>query len=167
MSAYLTQSELEQQFGADRVAQVFSVTLPDGSSSGTADADSLAYGIRMGSAEFDRVAMGIYGDSMPFTAPFPDTIKQIVGIFIMYSGEARRRVEYYAGDPKKNPYYFDYVTARADLDAIRKAQQRLSTTVTPANVGGEVTNALPASIQPFMFNPDPSTGRGGFGSGGY
>ena len=24
-----------------------------------------------------------------------------------------------------------------------------------------------AKRQPFMFNPDPSTGRGGFGSGGY
>lgn len=165
MSAYVTQSDLEQQFGAERVAQAFSVIQPDGSSTGTADASALAYGIRMGSAEFDRVVLGVYGDSMPFADPVPDTVKQIVGIFVMH-GAMLRRPEY-AGDPKKSPYFSDYTTARADLEAIRKAQQRIAANIAPANVGGEIANSLPVSQQPFFFVPDPTTGRGGFGSGGY
>ena len=165
MSAYVLQTDLEAQFGADRVAQAFSVVQPDGSYTGTADPAALAYGIRMGSAEFDRVAIGIYGDSMPIPDPAPDTIKQLVGIFVMH-GAMLRRPEY-AGDPKKSPYFNDYTTARADLEAIRKAQQRLSTTLTPANVGGQIANSLPVSQQPFFFVPDPTTGCGGFGSGGF
>lgn len=165
MSAYVTQSDLEQQFGVERVAQAFSVILPDGSSTGAADPASIAYGIRMGSAEFDRVVIGIYGDSMPFADPAPDTVKQIVGIFVMH-GAMLRRPEY-QGDPKKSPYFADYQTARSDLEAIRKAQQRIAANIAPANVGGEIANSLPVTQQPFFFVPDPTTGTGGFGSGGY
>lgn len=159
MSAHVTLSELEAMFGADRVAQVFSVTLPDGSSSGAADAAAVAFGIRMGSAEFDRATFGVYPDGLP--DPVPDTVKQLVGIFVMHGGMMRRPE--YADDPKKSPFFSDYVTARADLSEIRKATQLVSRTVSPSNVGGQLTHANPEGAQPFYFMPDPDTGDGGFG----
>jgi len=165
MSAYVDQNDLEQQFGADRVAQAFSVIASDGSSTGAADAGAVAYGIRMGSAEFDRLALGIYGASMPFAAPYPDTVKQLVGIFVMH-GAMLRRPEYNL-DPKRSPYLADYMQARADLAEIRSAQQRIAKTLTPANVGGQVATSQPSNQQPFTFVGDPSTGCGGFNSGSY
>ncbi len=159
MSSLVTQSELELMFGAERVAQVFSVILPDGSSSGEADADAVAFGIRMGSAEFERSSFGVYPDGLP--TPVPDTVKQLVGIFVMHGGLMRRPE--YASDPKKSPYYADYVQARADLAEIRKATQLISRAVSPSNVGGELAHANPDGAQPFYFMPDPGTGDGGFG----
>ena len=169
MSAYVTQQDLEDQFGAARVAQVFSVTNADGTNTGTADATALAYAIRMGCAEIDRVLIGVHAADMPFAAPYPDTLKQIAGIFVMHGGLVRLPECYggAGGDPRKSVYASDYERARGDLVEIRKAMQRLSTTTPPANVGGQIASSLPVLQQPFFFVPDPSTGRGGFGSGGY
>lgn len=172
MSAYVTQTDLENQFGAARVAQVFSVVNPDGTSTGTADATTIAYAIRMGCAEVDRILLGVLGDSMPFNpdpTQIPDTLKQIAGIIVMHAGVLRlpEAMGGAGGDPKKSPYFVDYERARADLKEVRKSEQRLDGSAQPANVGGDIENALPTTQQPWFFIPDPSSGCGGFGSGGY
>lgn len=166
MSALVTQADLEAMFAAERVAEVFSVVDETGTTAGDVDASSLAMAIRMGSAEAERVIMGAYASSFPYTAETcPDTLKQLVGVLVMHQGMLRRPAM--MAEPKKSPYYEAWAQARADLKDLRSGFQRLSTTDLPANVGGEVATSNPTAQQPFMFVGNASTGQGGFNSGDF
>ncbi len=166
MSAYVDQSDLELQFTAQRVAQVFSVQASDGSTVGTVDADSLAYAIRMGSTIADRILIGAYAASMPFPEPYLDALKQCVGPLVMHEGMIRRP-EYFGTDVKTLPYHAAACQAREDLKEMRNAIQRLDLTIKPANVGGQLTTSQPSNQQPWTFIADSVSGRGGFNSSGY
>jgi phage gp36-like protein len=163
MSTYVTQADLEAQFTAERVAQVFSVQAADGSTTGSVDSTSLNWCIAKASAEVDEVLFGIH--SAADLATVPDTIKEIAAVFTMYRGTLRRPE--YRGDLKSLPYRQDYEDARDRLMKMREAYLRMSRDYPPANVGGQYTTSLPESVGSFVFNADPSTGTGGFNSGDF
>ncbi len=163
--SFVTSDDLVQQFTAERVAEVFSVQDSSGATTGIADATALAYAIRMGSAEAERVLLGAYGSVMPFTAPYPDTLKQLVGPLVMHAG-FKRRPEY-RGKPQESPYFEDWKQARTDLDQLRIAMQRLSKELQPANTGVSVKQTRPATItKGGYFNAD-GNGEGGFNGGDF
>jgi hypothetical protein len=165
MSTLVSQADLEAMFTAERVAEVFCVQTVAGGTTGVVDSTSLTMAIRMGSAEAERVIMGAYGSSFPYTADTcPDTLKQLVGVLVMHQGMLRRPD--CMAKPDKSPYFEAWKQARADLKDLREGFQRLSTTDLPANVGGQVSNHNPTTSQPFFFVPD-ATGSGGFNSGGF
>lgn len=165
-SPLVTQADLEAMFTAERVAEVFSVLDATGATSGAVDATSLAFAIRMGSAEAERILMGAYGSSFPFTSTTcPDTLKQLVGPLVMHVGMLRRPAM--MARPKDSPYYEAWAQARVDLKEMREGLQRLSKADLPANVGGQVSNGNPTSSQPFVFVADSRTGSGGFNSGSF
>lgn len=162
----VTQADLEFAYTAERVAEVFSVQAADGSTTGEADADSLAYAIRMGSAEAARMLIGAGYDVESMDADScPDTIKQLVLPLVMFAG-MRRRPEHTVKPPEQVPYFQDWKQARADLKELREARQRVSADIKPANVGTTHSTSAHTSVQPFTFLADPSTGRGGFNDGG-
>lgn len=166
MSELVTQADLEAMFTAERVADVFSVRDATGESTGEVDSASLTMAIRMGSAEAERVIMGAYASSFPYTAATcPDTLRQLVGILVMHQGMLRRPGMIAA--PETSPYFKVWQQARADLKELREGFQRLSTTDLPANVGGQVANHLPVAQRPFTFVGNSSTGEGGFNSGDF
>jgi hypothetical protein len=163
MSAYITQADLVAQFTAERVAQVFSVQSPDGSSTGAVDSTSLNWCIEKGSAEVDEVLFSIH--SSDHLAVVPDPVKEIAGVFVMYRGMLRRPE--YRGDLNNLPYRQDYLDARERLMKMREAYLRISRDHSPANVGGLYATGLPESVGPFVFSPDPLTGSGGFNNGDF
>lgn len=161
----VNQTDLESAFTAERVAEIFSVQAADGSTTGI-DPNSLAYAIRMGSAEVARLLIGAGYDVEAMTeVTCPDTIKQLALPIVMHQGMLRRPE--YMSDPKKSPYYEAWVQARKDLDELRKAYQRIAKDTPPANVGGQVTSNAHTAVQPFTFLGDPRTGKGGFNDGGF
>lgn len=164
-TALVTQSDLELQFGAERVAEIMSVVASDGSSTGAANATVLAYAIRMGSAEAMRVLLPVYGRYSWDSTTCPDTLKQLVGILVMHAG-ALRRPEY-ARKIEESPYFGSWKQARADLKDLRDAYQELDKAQPPANSGGQIaTNAHP-DVRPFTFLASATTGEGGFNSGDF
>lgn len=157
MSALITQADLELQFGPERVAQVFSLTGPDGST-GSVDSATLVLAISLASAEAERVIWGAYPATL---SPVPDALKQLVGILVMRNG-MMRRPEHCRLRPEEVPYFNEWKQARADLKELREGFQRLPAPApAPKNVGAQVQG--PA----FVFTPDASTGTGGFAGGGY
>lgn len=166
MSELVTQADLEAMFTAERVAEVFSVHDATGASTGIVNATALTMAIRMGSAEAERVLMGVYGAHFPYdSTTCPDTLKQLVGILVMHQGMLRRPD--CMASPSKSPYFESWKQARADLKELREGLQRLSKTDTPANTGGQIKHNAPSSVQPFTFVGNPHTGEGGFNSGGF
>lgn len=108
---------------------------------------------------------GIHETSQLTTVP--DSLKEIVGVFAMYRG-MMRRPEHRGSDPKNIPFRQDYLDARQRLVDVRKAFGRLSATETPANTGGELkSNRVDDGEDSFCFIKDPTTGKGGFSSGGF
>lgn len=165
--SFVTQTDLELQFTPERVAQIFSVQDADGASAGTVDAATLAYVIRMASAETFELLYAVTNAQMPFaTADIPDTVKEITGIFVMYRGMMRRPE--YATVKDSNPYAEAYKLAVGRLEKMRDNRARVNETK-PSNAGGEFTSGTPLNVQPFYFNQDPSSGgdSGGFTSGSF
>jgi hypothetical protein len=166
-TSLVSQTDLESAFTAERVAEVFSVQAADGSTTGVADATSLAYSIRMGSAEAARLLIGAGYDVEAMDATTcPDTIKQLVLPLVMHNG-MRRRPEYMGKPIADVPYHEEWKQARADLKDLREAKQRVSAATPPANVGGQVRTNAYTTVQPFTFLGDPRTGTGGFNDGGF
>lgn len=162
--AFVDQNDLEMQFSKERVAQVFSVQDSSGNNTGVVDPTTLTYAIQMGSAEAVRILIGAYGDAMPFVAPFPDTLKQLVGPLVMHAG-FKRRPEY-NGKPEESPYFQDWKQARADLEKLRTSAQRLDTT-RPGNVRAVVQTSRPDGFEGGYFAANMQTKRGGFNDGDF
>lgn len=157
------QTELEAEFTAERVAQVFSVQSVDGTTTGAVDSSSLQRCARMAWGEVTQLLFPVYTEDQ--LDPVPDAVMEVWGIFTMYRG-LRRRPEY-NGDPKAIPMRDDYLDARKRLDAMRDARARISADETPANAGGSYHNHHPEPTQPFTFLGNAETGEGGFNSGGF
>jgi hypothetical protein len=162
----VNQDDLEESFSAERVAEVFSVQAADGSTTGIADADALAFAIRMGSAEVARLLIGAgYAIEDMDATTCPDTIKQLALPIVMHRAMLRRPE--HLKDPKSSLYFEAWQQARADLKELREAKQRVAAATPPANVGGEIATNNHTSVQPFTFLADSRTGEGGFNSGGF
>lgn len=144
---------------------MFSTQAADGSSTGTVDASTLTWAIAKGSAEADELLFGIHTPTQLVTVP--DSVKEIVCVFVMYKGMLRRP-EHRGAELKNIPFRQDYLDARARLVDIRKAFGRISATETPANVGGSIrSQRLDGGDDGFMFLKDSNTGAGGFSSGDF
>lgn len=163
MSAYTDQATLEEQFSAERVAEIFCVQVADGSTTGATDATTLARCIAYASAEVDEVLRGVY--TVEQLATPSDSVIEITGIFTMYRGSLRRPE--YQREPDKSPFYALARFARERLEKMRVAQSRMKPTEEPANVGGQLASQSPVTPAPFTFLSDPSTGTGGFNSGSF
>lgn len=157
------QAELEAEYTAERVAQIFSVQAVDGSTTGVVDSASLQRCARMAWAELTQLLFPVYTEAE--LDALPDAVMELWGVLTVYRG-LRRRPEY-RGDPKAIPMRDDYLDARKRLEAMRDARARISPTVTPKNAGGQVRTSAPEASQPFMFNGNQSTGCGGFNSGDF
>jgi len=170
-TAYIAQSDLEDRFGVERVAQVFSVIQADGTYGSAPDADALAAGIADGCAELDELLGVVY--VTPFL-PLPDgdydgAIVEIACTFTMYRA-ASRRIEYDAlQKDTMSPYERQYNRALKRCEEIKLDKRRLQnqTFITPANIGGQYTNSAPDPIlqQSGMYFSSTTAGPGGFNSG--
>lgn len=166
MSAWVDQTDLEKAFSAERVAEVFCVQDAQGVSSGTPDNAVLAYAIRMGTAEIERLILGPYAGQLEYTAAdCPDTLKQLVLPCVMHQGQLRHPD--FMKDPKTSPYFEAWKQAREDTKALRDGYQRIAAGVKPANVGGQIMQSSPTNQRPHTFVADPRTGRGGFNDGSF
>src|SRR5579859_8066607 len=106
-SQYVTQTDLDARYTSERVAQVFSIQLADGSSTGNADGPSLTATIIDASGELEEL-LGVT-HVVPFAAPYDPAIVEIVCAFAMYRGTAQRRPEYSPPQQReKSPYEKDY-----------------------------------------------------------
>jgi len=166
-TSLVDQADLESAFTKERVAEVFSVQDVSGVTTGVADAASLAYAIRMGSAEVARMLIGAGYDVEAMTpATCPDTIKQLALPIVMHQGMLRRP-DFLGKAPKDSPYFAAWEQARKDLDELRKASQRVAKDIVPANVGGSFTTSARPYQRPHTFLADPTTGKGGFNDGSF
>jgi hypothetical protein len=155
--AYVDQTYLESLFGADRVAQVFSVIGVDGTTTGTVDSARLATCIAAASAEFDGLMLGAYPEG--WTGTVPDAIKRWVGIFTMHTGMLARP-EYSTARREQVPYFTDWMQARADVKEVRQGLQRVTVDRVPAQFShtGVTTTAPIASV----FNASDGSAMRGY-----
>lgn len=156
---YVTQSDLETMFGADRVAQVFTAVSLDGSSTGIVDPDRIAQAITMASAEFDGLMIGAYPS--PWTQPYPPLVVRYVAILTMHQGMLARP-ECSAMQRENVPYYNDWAQARDDIKELRKGLMRVNAETKPAQIS-KAGVYRPAS----STAPTPSYFNGPNGMGGY
>lgn len=155
--AYVDQAYLDALFGADRVAQVFSVIGTDGTSAGTVDATRLSACVAAASAEFDGLMLGAYPDG--WTGTVPDAVKRWVGIFTMHAGMLARP-EYGTTKREQVPYFTDWLQARADVKEARHGLQRVTADRVPAQFkqSGLTTTAPIASV----FNASDGSAMRGY-----
>lgn len=164
-SQYVTQANLEARFGAERVAQLFSIQQSDGSFTGSADAPSLTQTIIDASAELEEV-LGV-----EFVIPFAvdgsgnydPAIVEITSVFTMYRG-MMRRPEYQGDKQGSAPYEQEYARALKRCTEIKEDKRTLvgQSRQTPANVDGQTTNTNPTDVTPYhYFLHNPITGEGG------
>lgn len=155
--AYHTQADLESRYTAERIAELYSVQAPDGSTTGVADATALAATIADVDAEIDSILGGV------FTIPLAPVDPVLVGIACdLNPWTAIKRRPAMLADARNRPYLDRYTDAIAKLKEIRNGERVISATKAGANVGGEVANDQPIT-ETFYFIRDRATGAGGLG----
>jgi hypothetical protein len=182
MQAIVDRSDLEATFGEEAVARAFTKVLPDNTTE--FDDVRLQFAIRMGTAEFNRLTMAIFPEGWPapypdtikqlvgqhlgkcarnslfpegWPAPYPDTIKQLVCPIVMHWGYLAKPE--YQVEPNKSPFFALWGQARADTKELR-GPQRATPEAIPAAQRVSVINHNPESSQPGFFIPRPD-GSGG------
>lgn len=154
----VAQSDVEDRFGVERVAQIFSTQSPDGSMSPTATTTAVNAAIRDAGAMFNSMMVDA-GYVIPLVSPIPDVVIAIICDLVPWLG-IRRRPEFAAD--KSNVVYLDaFREARATIQKIRDGKQRLNVALVPTNQGGELTLMNPVAAQPKYFEPGDD-GTGGF-----
>lgn len=157
--AYTDQSKLEARFGADRIAEVFSARLPDGSTTGSADATAVAAACADADAEIDERIGTAYATPV---SPVPASLVEIASIIAIWRGMMRHPE--LLNDKTAKPFETQYRDACKRLDEIHDGKRRLDASLVSKTGGARVNSENVEVARPFYFTPDPAgAGSGGLG----
>lgn len=161
---YLTQADLENIVGTERVLQLFDEDT-DGSL-GASELQTLADILEQAEGEVDsRLKLAYSTDAITTLAGSDLAVKRHAAWIAMEFAAERR--EEFLGEGGTGPYEKQYERAIKFFEQLAKGRQRSKGEADAglgANVGGTVQPTLPTGTPRFTFAPDNDnpTGHGGF-----